>query len=93
MSHVVYEEEYLGNYPKPETFSEAEVALSLPTRAAEHQGLYLSTDGDQLVGRAENGMQWVSNLLPSACWNAELCRCCCECISLVVSVSNIMLSM
>ena len=80
MSHVVYEEEYLGNFPKPETFSEAEVALPLPTRAAEHQGLCLSTDGDQLVGRAENGMQCVSDLLPSDCWNAVLCQCCCQCI-------------
>lgn len=56
MSHVVYEEEYLGNFPRPETFTQAEVPLPVPTRAAEHQGLHLSTDGDQLVGRAQNGM-------------------------------------
>ena len=56
MSHVVYEEEYLGNFPRAELFRDAEVPLSLPDRAAEHQGLYLDTDGDHLVGRAENGM-------------------------------------
>ncbi|DBB07120.1 TPA: hypothetical protein ACH3X1_011694 [Trebouxia sp. C0004] len=56
MSHAVYEEEYLGNFPKTETFTDAEVPLPLPDRAADHQGLYLSTDGDQLVGRADNGI-------------------------------------
>lgn len=61
MSHVVCEEEYLGNFPKPNMFSEAEPALPLPTRAAEHQGLCLSTDGDQLLGRADNGMQQASD--------------------------------
>ena len=55
MSHVLYEEEYLGNFPKAETFSEVELPLPLPDQAAEHQGLFLSTDGDQLLGRAENG--------------------------------------
>lgn len=55
MSHAVYEEEYLGNFPKTETFTNAEVPLPLPGRAADHQGLYLSTDGDQLLGRADNG--------------------------------------
>ncbi|KAA6429935.1 MAG: hypothetical protein FRX49_00367 [Trebouxia sp. A1-2] len=56
MSHAVYEEEYLGNFPKTETFANAEVPLPLPDRAADHQGLYLSTDGDQLLGRADNGI-------------------------------------
>ena len=56
MSHAVYEEEYLGNFPKTETFTDAEVPLPLPDRAADHQGLYLSTDGDQLLGRADNGI-------------------------------------
>lgn len=56
MSHVVYEEEYLGNFPRAETFSDAEVSLPLPDRAAEHQALYLDADGDHLVGRAENGL-------------------------------------
>ncbi len=56
MSHAVYEEEYLGNFPKTETFTDAEVPLPLPDRAADHQGLYLSTDGDQLLGRANNGI-------------------------------------
>lgn len=79
MSHVVYEEEYLGNFPKPETFSEAEVALPLPTRPAEHQGLCLSTDGDQLVGRADNGMQRMSGWLLCNCQHAVLCWCCCQC--------------
>lgn len=55
MSHVVYEEEYLGNFPRAETFTSAEVPLPLPDRAAVDQSLYLSTDGDQLLGRAENG--------------------------------------
>ncbi len=55
MSHAVYEEEYLGNFPRANTFSAAEVPLPLPETAADHQGLYLSTDGDQLIGRAENG--------------------------------------
>ena len=72
MSHVVYEEEYLGNFPKPETFSEAEVPLPLPTRPAGHQGLCLSTDGDQLVGRADNGMHRMSDWLLSSCQNAKL---------------------
>lgn len=57
MSHAVYEEEYLGNFPRPETFGEAEVPLPLPTEAVSHQGLHLTTDGDQLMGRAQNGMQ------------------------------------
>ena len=75
MSHVVYEEEYLGNFPKPDTFGEAEVPLALPTEAVSHQGLYLSTDGDQLVGRAENGTNAL-HLLSSSCPVALLHRCC-----------------
>ena len=55
MSHAVYEEEYLGNFPRSETFLDVDLPLPLPSRAAAHQGLYLSTDGDQLLGRAENG--------------------------------------
>ena len=80
MSHVVYEEEYLGNFPKPETFSEAEVALPLPTRAAEHQGLCLSTDGDQLVGRAENGMQCLT------CCQAVVGLMCCASVAVNVLI-------
>ncbi|KAL3146325.1 hypothetical protein ABBQ32_003018 [Trebouxia sp. C0010 RCD-2024] len=68
MSHVVYEEEYLGNFPKPETFSEADLPLALPTSAVSHQGLCLSTDGDQLVGRAENGMVWLWDLSSCLGW-------------------------
>ena len=66
MSHVVYEEEYLGNFPRAETFTEEEVQLPLPDRAAEHQGLYLATDDDHLVGRAENGEWHVSAFPPVA---------------------------
>ncbi len=29
--------------------------IALPSRATDHQGLYLSIDGDQLLGRADNG--------------------------------------
>ena len=61
MSHAVYEEENLGNFPEEETFTQAEVPLPLPDRAAEQQALYLSTDGDQLIGRADNG---VSDSIP-----------------------------
>ncbi|KAL3156915.1 hypothetical protein ABBQ38_001177 [Trebouxia sp. C0009 RCD-2024] len=68
MSHVVYEEQDLGNFPKSETYGEAEVPLALPTEAASHQGLYLSTDGDQLVGRAENGMVWLWDLAGCLGW-------------------------
>ncbi|KAL3156911.1 hypothetical protein ABBQ38_001175 [Trebouxia sp. C0009 RCD-2024] len=68
MSHVVYEEEYLGNFPKPETCKEAELPLAFPTAAVTHQGLYLSTDGDQLVGRAENGMVWLWDLSSCLGW-------------------------
>lgn len=74
MSHVVYEEEYLGNFPKPETFSEADLPLALPTSAVSHQGLCLSTDGDQLVGRAENGMKCCS-MYPTSCSVALLRWC------------------
>ena len=55
MSHTVYEEEYLGNFPYAESYEPGQVPLSLPTRAAAHQGLYVDADGDQLIGRAENG--------------------------------------
>lgn len=68
MSHAVYEEEYLGNFPKTETFTNAEVPLPLPGRAADHQGLYLSTDGDQLLGRADNGMMWLWDLSSCLGW-------------------------
>ncbi|DBA70062.1 TPA: hypothetical protein ACH3X2_012309 [Trebouxia sp. C0005] len=68
MSHAVYEEEYLGNFPKTETFANAEVPLPLPDRAADHQGLYLSTDGDQLLGRADNGMMWLWDLSSCLGW-------------------------
>ncbi|KAL0045136.1 hypothetical protein WJX82_009684 [Trebouxia sp. C0006] len=68
MSHAVYEEEYLGNFPKTETFTDAEVPLPLPDRAADHQGLYLSTDGDQLLGRADNGMMWLWDLSSCLGW-------------------------
>lgn len=57
MSHTVYEEGNLGNFPRPSALSaENAPMLPPPTRAACHQGLYLDTDGDGLIGRAENGM-------------------------------------
>ena len=55
MSHTVYEEEYLGNFPNADSYEAGQVPLPLPTRAAAHQGLYLDADGNQLIGRAENG--------------------------------------
>ena len=55
MSHTVYEEDYLGNFPCAESYAPGQVPLPLPDRAASHQGLYLDADDDQLIGRAQNG--------------------------------------
>lgn len=52
MSHVLYEEDHL---PKPDQLTAPDLPLPLAGTVADHQGLHLTTDGDNLVGRAENG--------------------------------------
>lgn len=54
MSHTVYEEGHLGNFPPQGYFGETDdKMLPLPHRSAAYQGLYLDTDEDSLIGWAE----------------------------------------
>ena len=56
MSHTVYEEGHLRNFLRPDTIVQQHAPmLPPPYRPAAHQGLFLDTDGDGLLGRAENG--------------------------------------
>ena len=56
MSHTVYEEGHLRNFLRPDTLVQQHaLMLPPPYRPAAHQGLFLDTDGDGLLGRAENG--------------------------------------
>lgn len=52
MSHVLYEQDHM---PQPNPMCPPELLLPLADTVADHEGLHLSTDGDNLVGRAENG--------------------------------------
>ena len=52
MTHVLYEEDHL---PQPNPLVHPDLPLPLADTVADHQGLHLSTDGDNLVGRAANG--------------------------------------
>ncbi|KAK9823580.1 hypothetical protein WJX72_003975 [[Myrmecia] bisecta] len=69
MSTTVYEEEYLANFPMPAGEGGADLMpFGCPARTGEHQGLFLDTDGDLLVGRAENGMTWLWDLSTTLGW-------------------------
>ncbi|KAL3160385.1 hypothetical protein ABBQ32_010710 [Trebouxia sp. C0010 RCD-2024] len=65
MSHVLYEEDHL---PKPDQLTAPDLPLPLAGTVADHQGLHLTTDGDNLVGRAENGMIWLWDLSSCLGW-------------------------
>lgn len=69
MSCPLYEEEHLPHFPGARAC--AGLPLPPPTRAAEHQGLFLDTDGDRLVGRAENGMLWTWDLSRTLGWQSQ----------------------
>ena len=53
MSTPLYEQERLGSYSQNGAYDD--LPLGRPTRSCRHQGLFLTTDGDALIGRAENG--------------------------------------
>ena len=54
MSIPVHEEQRLGNLSASEEYN-ARLPLRVPCRPASTQGLYLCTNGDALLGRADNG--------------------------------------
>ena len=54
MSTPVHEEQRLGNRSASEWYN-ARLPLQVPRLPASTQGLYLCTNGDALLGRADNG--------------------------------------
>lgn len=55
MSVPVYEEERLGHFSPLEKYRQDKYPLGAPWGPSTSQGLYLDTDGDVLLGRADNG--------------------------------------
>lgn len=94
MSHVLYEEDHL---PEPDPLTAPELPLPLAGTVADHQGLHLSTDGDNLVGRAENGklcsLSSVSTILMASSGHRyqSVCtmRCCCPAVVMICLLFDI----
>jgi hypothetical protein len=55
MSVPVYEEERLGSFSASDPYPLCKYPLGAPDEPSTCQGLYLDTDGDVLLGRANNG--------------------------------------
>lgn len=55
MRTPVFEEQRPSNFSTPPEYNAA-LPLMPPTRLAHTQGLQLATNGDVLIGRADNGM-------------------------------------
>ena len=63
MSTFVWEEERLGHFSeRPEVFSDLPLGNTKPRCWSMNQGLCLATDGDTLIGRADNGAALTSQL-------------------------------
>eukprot|EP00884_Botryococcus_braunii_P020162 jgi/Botrbrau1/682/Bobra.160_2s0006.1 len=68
MSVQVYEEERLGSYSAKDPYLPEKYPLGPPDGPSSCQGLYLDTDGDVLLGRADNGMVWKWDLSRTLGW-------------------------
>ncbi|KAK9868483.1 hypothetical protein WJX84_003184 [Apatococcus fuscideae] len=60
MSMPLHQEDRLWNIAGAEL--DAPLLFGPPSRPVDHQALFLDTDGDVLLGRAENGMMWAWDL-------------------------------